>query len=60
VQILKNKLNILYLYDYMKLGGAETHIITLSKAIKDLGHNVYIAAPNGPAVKWIKEENIIF
>ncbi len=54
------KFNILHLYDYMKLGGAETHIITLSKAMMDLGHNVYIAGPNGPALEWVKRENINF
>lgn len=38
----------------MELGGAESHIITLSKALKDEGHMVSIASSFGPAV-----ENII-
>lgn len=44
----------------MKLGGAETHIITLSKALERLGYNVWIIGPNGPAVKWIKDYDLKF
>lgn len=50
---MKRKLNILQIYDYMRLGGAETHIITLSNALKKMGHNVWIIAPSGPATRWI-------
>lgn len=57
---MMNKLNILQIYDYMKLGGAETHIITLSRALMDRGHNVYIAGSFGPAVNAVKGENIPF
>lgn len=57
---MRKKLNILQVYDYMNLGGAETHIITLSKALKQLGHNVWIIGSNGPAVKWIKDYDLKF
>ena len=53
-------LKILQIYDHMKLGGAETHIITLSKALQDLGHHVWIMASDGPAVQRVKEEEIPF
>lgn len=49
------KLNILQMYDHMRLGGAETHIITLSSALKDMGHNVYIASPKGPSLDLINK-----
>ncbi|GIN19621.1 MAG TPA: hypothetical protein DEO65_16670 [Bacillus bacterium] len=54
------KLNILQLYDYMELGGAESHIITLSKALMDRGHSVYIASSFGPAVKILNRLSIPF
>lgn len=53
-----NKLNILQMYDYMKIGGAETHIITLSNELKKMGHNIYIASPKGESVDEIKRNNI--
>lgn len=52
--LILRKLKILNIYDFMELGGAESHIITLSKALKDEGHMVSIASSFGPAV-----ENII-
>lgn len=55
-----DKLRILQVYDYMQLGGAETHIITLSKALIDKGHNVQIVSSYGPAVEKIKELGISF
>lgn len=54
------KLNILQLYDYMELGGAESHIITLSKSLMELGHNVSIASSFGPAVNTLKRLSIPF
>ncbi|MFD1349894.1 glycosyltransferase [Oceanobacillus caeni] len=53
-------LRILQVYDYMQLGGAETHIITLSKALMGKGHNVQIVSSNGPAVEKINELGIDF
>ncbi|XXM72056.1 glycosyltransferase [Lysinibacillus sphaericus] len=42
-------MNILQVYDHMELGGAESHILTLSKALIDRGHSVHLAAPEGPS-----------
>lgn len=55
-----DKLKILQVYDYMKLGGAESHIITLSKALIDKGHIVHIASSAGPAVSRISKLGITF
>lgn len=53
-------LKILQIYDHMQLGGAETHIITLSKGLIDSGNVVHIASSNGPAVPVIKKLGIEF
>lgn len=52
------KLNILQVYDFMKLGGAETHIITLSKALNNRGHNTIVLSSYGPAVEMLKKNLI--
>ena len=54
------KLKILQVYDFMKLGGAESHIITLSKELIDQGHTVHIASSDGPAVSRIYDLRIPF
>lgn len=54
------KLRILQLCDYMQLGGAESHIITLSKGLIDKGHIVQIASSLGPAVSKLSECGIKF
>ncbi|HZG71733.1 MAG TPA: glycosyltransferase, partial [Chondromyces sp.] len=55
-----SKLNILQLYDYMELGGAESHIITLSKALIDRGHNVQVGSSLGPSVTKLNNLGIKF
>ncbi|MGY3714868.1 glycosyltransferase [Sutcliffiella cohnii] len=55
-----NKLNILQLYDYMELGGAESHVITLSKALIDRGHNVQVGSCLGPSVARLNKLGIKF
>lgn len=55
-----DKLNILQIYDYMELGGAESHIITLSKALINRGHKVQIASSYGPSVAKLNEIGIKF
>lgn len=57
---MKRPLNILHVYDYMKLGGAETHIITLASELSRRGENLYIAASDGPAVEMLRQYNIPF
>lgn len=54
------KLKILQVYDHMQLGGAESHIITLSKGLIDSGHSVQIVSSNGPFVSQIKKFGIKF
>lgn len=49
----KLNLGILFIYDAMRLGGAETHIITLAKELARRDHRVFIVAPNGPANAWV-------
>ncbi|MBD7968939.1 glycosyltransferase [Paenibacillus gallinarum] len=55
-----DKLNILQLYDNFMLGGAETHIVSLSKGLKDLGHNVVIASAMGTGIDLIRKANLTF
>jgi glycosyltransferase involved in cell wall biosynthesis len=43
----------------MELGGAESHILTLSKALIDRGHSVHLAAPEGPSSYQLNELQII-
>lgn len=54
------KLKILQIYDFMQLGGAETHIITLAQELEEIGHNVQIVSSYGPAVSKIHELGIKF
>lgn len=53
-------MNILHIYDYMLLGGAETNIITLSNELNALGQNSFILSSSGPAVKMIDKKNKYF
>ncbi|HBC93776.1 MAG TPA: hypothetical protein DCZ10_13010 [Pelotomaculum sp.] len=57
---MNKKLNILQLYDYMKIGGAETHMLSLSRAMQESGHSVWVGASYGPAVNWVKEYGLGF
>lgn len=41
-------MNILQVHDRFELGGAETHIVSLSEALSAQGHNVYLATAPGP------------
>ncbi|GEM_PF-4507948 len=38
-------MRILMLVERLRLGGLETHVITLSKALQDLGHTVFLMTP---------------
>lgn len=40
-------MNILQICDAMELGGSETHIVSLSEKLNDLGNVVYIASEYG-------------
>lgn len=53
--IMKNKkLKILLLTDRLGVGGAETHIISLCKALEERGHTVTVASSGGALAKEIR------
>ena len=47
-------MNILMLTSRMDIGGAETHIYTLSKELKALGHEVFCASAGGRTAKELR------
>ena len=48
-------MRILILTDNMDAGGAETHILTLTKGILSRGHKVFIASLDGRAAQKAKK-----
>lgn len=56
---MKNKaLKILLLTDKLSLGGAETHILTLYRALCSLGHSVTVVSNGGALAKNINHRRI--
>ena len=49
-------MKILMLTDKMDLGGAETHIFTLSAALAERGHSIYIASSGGALAKKLEHK----
>jgi len=47
------KLNVLIILESLNLGGVQTHVVTLSKAIALKGHNVSIASAGGELVEKV-------
>ncbi|NMB01935.1 MAG: glycosyltransferase [Firmicutes bacterium] len=41
-------LNVLMIIDSLNIGGTETHVLALAKALKTRGHNVIIGSSGGP------------
>ena len=57
--IMKNKkLKILLLTDRLGVGGAETHIISLCKALEERGHSVTVASSGGTLADKIRHVRI--
>lgn len=51
-------MKILMLTSAFDIGGAETHILELSKALTKMGHSVSVASSGGEYVKALKENGI--
>lgn len=43
-----NSLNILMIIDSLNIGGTETHVLALAKALKARGHNIIVGTSGGP------------
>ena len=52
------KLKILLLTDRLSLGGAETHILSLYRALSDLGHYVVVASSGGALASDVRHVRI--
>lgn len=52
------KPTILMTLSGLEIGGAETHVVTLSKNLKELGYNVIIASSGGVYEKELEESQI--
>jgi glycosyltransferase involved in cell wall biosynthesis len=51
-------MKILMVVTYLQVGGTETHVLSLARALKALGHTVGIASKGGPMVKQFRASGI--
>lgn len=51
-------MNILLVTMEMNMGGAETHVLELAKALKSRGHNVFVVSAGGKLVDELKKNDI--
>ncbi len=58
LQMAKSKASVLMLPMSLDIGGAETHVVSLSKGIQSLGWQVYVASNGGQRVQDLEEAGI--
>jgi len=54
----KSKASVLMLPMSLDIGGAETHVVSLSKGLKSLGWQVYVASHGGQRVRDLEAAGI--
>lgn len=52
------KLNVLLVLDSLDIGGAEIHVISLARGLKNKGHKVIVASAEGSLTARLKEDSI--
>lgn len=58
LQMAKSNASVLMLPMSLDIGGAETHVISLSKGMQSLGWQVYVASDGGQRVRDLEEAGI--
>jgi glycosyltransferase involved in cell wall biosynthesis len=53
-------MNILFITNHLNVGGITSYVFSLSRGLKKLGHNVYLASSGGDCLTRFTEEGIIF
>ena len=53
-------MNILFITNHLNVGGITSYVLSLSRGLKKLGHNVYLASSGGDCLTRFTEEGIIF
>jgi glycosyltransferase involved in cell wall biosynthesis len=53
-------MNILFVTNHLNVGGITSYVFSLSRGLKKLGHNVYLASSGGDCLTRFTEEGIIF
>jgi glycosyltransferase involved in cell wall biosynthesis len=53
-------MNILFITNHLNVGGVTSYVLSLSRGLKQLGHNVYVASSGGDCLTRFTEEGIIF
>lgn len=53
-------MNILFITNHLNSGGITSYVLSLSKGLKDRGHNIYLASSAGQLLNKFQEEGINF
>lgn len=53
-------MNILYITNHLNIGGITNYVLSLGKALKKRGHNIYVASSKGNLLSRFKEEGVTF
>ncbi|MBI4972833.1 MAG: glycosyltransferase family 4 protein [Candidatus Omnitrophica bacterium] len=51
-------MNILYLSNHLNIGGISSYLLSLTKGLKQRGHNLYVAASGGELIPQFLEQGI--
>jgi glycosyltransferase involved in cell wall biosynthesis len=53
-------MNILYITNHLNIGGITSYVLTLSRGLKLIGHNVYIASSKGVLIAQFIDYGIVY